>query len=349
MRTHRPTLLVQGYRHQESTLLQRFNIGTSATILRLPMTTHPAFGPHLMAHLARLRGGHLVVVCCSGAPASIIGAYLVARLLRSPLVVMIHHVDESILGALRGESNQLQWKLATRAMQSSLGILTLENGTNLEQLRDVLPKVRTASVPSGVSHGTKSAEPPRPDARIYETEGLFVGSLDNRKGVTFLPEIWRRVVDKLPHARLTIIGSGRPAIRKTLLDCIAALKLTRNIRLVGWVDEPTKRAYYLNARIFISTSLNEGFGLAMADALLQGVPVIAWDLRQYSHFGGSILRVKLGDVDTFASEIVNLCGDPMAWTSRSANGIRFAQSNLSIDKAVQAEERALSAFVEACP
>lgn len=87
--------------------------------------------------------------------------------------------------------------------------------------------------------------------------------------VRAMPEVCRAV----PGARLAIAGRGplEPRIR----EAIAALGLQRDIRLLGWVSEDDLVRWLRTADlVVIPTQELEGFGLATAEALGCGTPVV---------------------------------------------------------------------------
>jgi glycosyltransferase involved in cell wall biosynthesis len=105
---------------------------------------------------------------------------------------------------------------------------------------------------------------------------LFFGRVDwFQTGLDVLLDAMKILVHELPRLRLKIAGRGTDGDR--VRDTARALGIDQNVEILGPVDD-TKRAELLaGARVFLMPSRFEGFGLAAAEAMAAGVPVIASD------------------------------------------------------------------------
>lgn len=86
----------------------------------------------------------------------------------------------------------------------------------------------------------------------------------------------------LPQAHLTIVGDG--PLRKNLEARAAALELTDRVTFVG--HQSDLAPLYAAAQVFISTSRYEGYGMALMEAALAGLPIVTTDVG----IVGEILR-----------------------------------------------------------
>ncbi len=101
---------------------------------------------------------------------------------------------------------------------------------------------------------------------------LFVGGWLDVKGRFVLPEIWKKVVSKLPEARLTIVGSGQPA--EVVLGWFAE-NARASVTVVSRVDtEAEIQAFYKTHDIFLMPSLTEGSPLSMLEAMANGMAIV---------------------------------------------------------------------------
>jgi glycosyltransferase involved in cell wall biosynthesis len=119
---------------------------------------------------------------------------------------------------------------------------------------------------------------PRPLARgsgAATVAILAVASVIPRKGFRALIEALAPLAD-LPW-QLTIAGSlaRHPSEPAALRAALAAAGLTGRAELAGELDEPGLAAAYARADLFVSAAAYEGFGMALADALACGLPVVA--------------------------------------------------------------------------
>jgi glycosyltransferase involved in cell wall biosynthesis len=74
-------------------------------------------------------------------------------------------------------------------------------------------------------------------------------------------------------AKLAILGEGPE--RKTLENLIGELGLHNSVELLGFQENPYK--YMARADLFVLSSVFEGFGMAIAEAMALGTPVVSTD------------------------------------------------------------------------
>jgi len=87
-----------------------------------------------------------------------------------------------------------------------------------------------------------------------------------RKGL----ESFVRAAAFLPDLPFVVIG----ARRDDALDYLKSIA-TPNVQFTGWVSDVQLRDYFSRARVYVQASRHEGFGLALAEAMLYGcIPVV---------------------------------------------------------------------------
>lgn len=145
---------------------------------------------------------------------------------------------------------------------------------------------------------------------ITQIDALYVGRLQQSKGVFDLPDIWQRVVRLNPGAQLTIAGHGPSHVVRRLRERVVSLGLERNVILLGFVSDDELVSLRSRTRVFILPSHEEGFGMAILDAIQAGIPVIAWDLGVFrEHFGNGVEVVPEGNIELFALRTAQLLSD----------------------------------------
>lgn len=102
---------------------------------------------------------------------------------------------------------------------------------------------------------------------------LFVGSLEPRKNLSFLlsliPELYRRM-----GIQLVVVG-GKGWRNSHIRDIVEDSNFPRESTIFcGFVPNEDLAKLYHMAQCFVSTSLNEGFGMPQLEALLCGCPVV---------------------------------------------------------------------------
>lgn len=98
---------------------------------------------------------------------------------------------------------------------------------------------------------------------------LSVGSLDSRKNYQLL---LRATALTTQHVQVKIIGSGPR--RELLLELARGLGIEDRVSMISPVSDEELLAHLHAADVFISTSTMENFGVAIAEALACGIPVI---------------------------------------------------------------------------
>lgn len=116
----------------------------------------------------------------------------------------------------------------------------------------------------------------RRDRGLLQGDFLFlaVRRLDPRMGLMNLVEAFKEIAEPFPRARLAIAGRGPQ--REELLTRVQQLGLLDRVQLLGFVPEADLPGLYQSADCVLMPSLDlEGFGLATAEALACGTPVLA--------------------------------------------------------------------------
>lgn len=99
---------------------------------------------------------------------------------------------------------------------------------------------------------------------------LTVSRLAREKNLSLALEILKIVRDKYKNVGLVIVGSGPE--EKVLKSKVKSLKLDGAVVFEGWQENLT--SYYKTSNLYLQTSLYEGYGLALVEAGLSGLPIV---------------------------------------------------------------------------
>lgn len=141
---------------------------------------------------------------------------------------------------------------------------------------------------------------------------LAVGTISPRKGFDVLVAALAQLPDRDWH--LTIAGSTDrdPTAAAAVRAAIADAGLSSRVTLAGVLEPAALDILYGAADIFVSPSLFEGYGMALAEALARGLPIVA-------STGGAAaetvpdraaLKVRPGDVAALSEALASVLRDP---------------------------------------
>ncbi len=133
------------------------------------------------------------------------------------------------------------------------------------------PRARAVVIPNGVLLPEAPAREPSPALRL-----LSLGRLDPIKGLENLLEACAALRERgFGPFRLTLAGSGDREYKALLERRIAELGLEDVLMLPGEVSGEAKARLFRESDLFVAPSFRENFGMAIAEALAHGLPVIA--------------------------------------------------------------------------
>ena len=180
----------------------------------------------------------------------------------------------------------------------------------------------------------------KPSRKKYD--GAFLARLAPSKGIFDLPLIWSRVVKKFPKAKLAIIGGGSDEVKSKLKKLIDENGLAENIDILGYLPEDEAFGILKSAKVFLFPSYEEGWGIAIAEAMAAGLSVVAWDLPVYKEvFPGAISSVAIGEVAEFGSKVTKILTDPKIVQKERKNAANLIR-NYSWDQIAMEEEKIIS-------
>lgn len=168
---------------------------------------------------------------------------------------------------------------------------------------------------------------------------LFVGTLDPRKNVDMLLDVYERMPHSLRiHTPLVVAGYEGWKSAQTITR-LRAGERGGWAHYLGFVDEASLPALYAGARVFLYPSRYEGFGLPVLEAMAAGVPVICSDAASLPEVtggtDGAAVLVASDDADAFYSAVIQALEDD-TWCAKARDRGLERASRFSWDKTVSA-------------
>jgi glycosyltransferase involved in cell wall biosynthesis len=198
-----------------------------------------------------------------------------------PRVVTVHDVipylPEVAEATLRGR----YWlKTVPAAIRSAAAVITDSEASRRDIMRVLnVPGERISVIPLAVGRDVEPIS--------SEAVGRALGSLDitqpyvlslaasaPRKNTLGVLQVFGRVWRSCPDVQLVLTGVDA-SLRRTVLDVAVREGIPENrLRLLEYVDAPTRNALYGGAAVFLFLTLYEGFGLPILEAMRCGTPVL---------------------------------------------------------------------------
>ncbi|MDA7677004.1 glycosyltransferase [bacterium] len=134
----------------------------------------------------------------------------------------------------------------------------------------------------------------------------------------------------LPDTKLILLGDG---YQRPLLDSlISKLSLTKHVSLPGFKEDPCR--YFFRSDLFVSTSLQEGFGNVIVEALACNTIVICSDCpggpRDILQNGQHGVLFPVGDSSALAQAIINQLQNPSLFSEAQVRSHQYKASTIAL-------------------
>lgn len=122
---------------------------------------------------------------------------------------------------------------------------------------------------------------------------LFVGRLEERKGVTHLLKAFKLLHDNHPDTQLLIGGSGP---LRSALEIQAVAETTGAVKFLGYLEDGYKKELMQRADLFCAPAIyGESFGVILIEALASGQVVVAGNNPGYASVMKEFGEISLVD------------------------------------------------------
>lgn len=228
--------------------------------------------------------------------------------------------------------------------------LCASNAIRTMLVGDGVPAERTLTVYEGVDLEHVAAAP-RLDvhAELWLPSGAplvgNVAALVPHKGHRYLIKAAATVVRQVPDARFVILGTGE--LEATLRKQVKDLHLERHVLLAGF--RPDALSLQKGFDLFAMSSLTEGLGTVLLDAMALGQAIVATRAggipEVVAHDQTGVL-VPPRDADALAAAVVRLLGDADRRAQLGLAGRERVRASFSVERMVQATLDAYDRLVD---
>lgn len=198
-----------------------------------------------------------------------LAAYRYCAARKVPLVVSPRGMLEPWAFRYKAWKKQPLWRLYERAALQSARVLHATAPQEARALRDLGLTPPIAVIPNGVDLPALQAGSASSDGR---RTALFLSRVHPKKGLLNLVEAWSRV--RPTGWRMVIAGPEELRHEAEVRTAVARAGLEDEFEFAGPVFDTAKSRLLQQAELFVLPTFSENFGVAIAEALAAGLPVI---------------------------------------------------------------------------
>lgn len=249
-------------------------------------------------------GNRVTIISPLFSPSKLILYFALCRMLpRCRLVTIVFHLESDEGAASRSRLRLLE--RMTLLLSHEIVVISPVTAQRVTSLGVVGRQF--ALIPPGIDLTLGTPTLRRPGV----TRLLTVGKLTRRKAIDQLLLALRDLPETF---ELDLAGTvGEPDYEPYLRQFVRDGGLETRVRFHGFVTPTQLGDLRASADIYVSASVWEGFGMAVAEAIAAGLPVVAVDsgpTRDLVQDEGVGLVVRPGDTAALTAAILTVAGDP---------------------------------------
>jgi glycosyltransferase involved in cell wall biosynthesis len=281
----------------------------------------------LTARFTRLPAQYDVILACAQFIYEVGPARTLARRCRAALTVKIHHVlsnqrqPAGLFDRMHFLSERTTARWLNREADAILcgTALIAQDFNALESQLGLSPSKTFAT-----GYGIDLERIPLSVDLPKDFDAVLLGRVHEHKGVFDAVLLWQAVRERRPGARLLVIGEGPH--RAELMARFEAAGLAAGVHCSGPVSESEKVALVSRARVGLSLSREEGWGLSVNEFLAAGLPVVAMEVPVFrSVFPGQLDLVPQKDITATAARVLYWLDHPEEARRQGVSGREFVQ------------------------
>jgi len=241
---------------------------------------------------------------------------------RKPKAILLHHIHQKVF------FHQLPWYVAVFALFAerslvlfyrSVPILTVSPAVKRELVSFGLPEKHITLVYNGIDTGFA------PLTHSDEPLLVSVGRVRAYKRLDLLVDAFVLVLEKIPSAKLIIIGAGDAL--ENIKRLVKEKQLAGSVLFTGYVSDAKKQEILGKAWVYCITSSEEGWGIGVIEANASGCPAVAFSvggLLDSIQDGSTGYLVPFGDVTQFAQKTIQLLEHKRLRTSMGKKALAWS-------------------------
>jgi glycosyltransferase involved in cell wall biosynthesis len=240
-------------------------------------------------------------------------------------VVYIHHIVQEMPRA-RG----LNTMLANMQEQFCFSLIKNEFDAIITVNQQVIDSLRKRGFKQPMLLSSNFVSTPQMKIQPYAKRDitlLFCGRLVPQKGIDDFLAVCEALQPVVQNFKAVMVGAGPEEQR--LRAVISKKQLA--VEVTGFIPEKKKFELLNRSKLFVLPSIEEGWGIVIAESMSTGTPAVAYDLPVYEvPFGDHLQTVPLKDITQLAKKVTDLLAiysqDPAAYTTVQQSLIKHADA-----------------------
>ena len=251
---------------------------------------------------------------------------IITRIKHKPLIVTYHNdiIGENLADKIAKIYNKTALKLLLNKADKI--IITQDDYIQSPHLENYKEKITT--IPNGVD--TQLFQPPQHPRK--KNQIFFLSVLDKfhkYKGLDYLLDALTIIKEDIEDVQLVVGGKGE--LLEYYKEKTRKLHLEENVEFKGFLTDDQVKEYYAQSQVFVLpsiSSLQEGFGIVLLEALSSKTPVVSTDIvgvaKDVTKTNSGII-VKPRNTSALADAITDILLDEDLQKQMGENGRRLVE------------------------
>jgi|GEM_PF-2905435 len=320
-------------------------IDVGAEIVEVNLKEEKSFFTSIFRLVEIINSKKLEIIHCHHKNAIIIGS-LAGMITSKPVVAVLHGLPSERANGIRFRDRFLEFILSLALRYRVKKIVCISRFVeNINRKLLHIPPGKTRVIYNGIDFSR--VKPHYDKEMLKKYFGISrnrkvittIGRLNIQKGMHYFIEIANIIVNKIGKKEVLFLVVGDGKLMPVLAEKVERYRLSDFVKFVGYVEEISK--IYGVTDILVSLSVDEGFGRTPLEAMINGIPVVAFASGAIPEIvsGQEVgYLVDYGDVEMASMRILELLENDKKRQKFSKNAIRHA--------AWFSEERFVKEYVE---
>lgn len=286
---------------------------------------------------------------------------MAAKIINIPTVITFHtfFMDEKMLENLKVDVkiaaivNGPIWHL-TSYYHNLADVIICPTHNAQDELRKHGLKKPSVVIPHGINlsfvkqQSKKEIDTKRKELGLKSDDlvGIYVGRLAADKSIDILIKSWKKVVNKIPAAKLLIIGSG--PFEHDLKFLARQLKISGNVYFAGEMDrkELLNNGYLQVGNLAVTASKIENPSYSLLESMAYGLPVVGVAMRGIPEIvdDKNGILVPPDDLRAFACAVIDIFENKEKFKKLSL-GSKIKIKSFDINKTIKQLEKIYSELI----